>query len=108
MTDESYMVWLNENMLVECASNPRCIRPEDYTPSEVDEYRHDLHSIPEHELGTIPLFRLFCITYVIPLHGSADASGARGRVIRPDPGYISLKTGISPSKTGTRYGRIIH
>lgn len=60
----SHMVWMSENNMVECVSNPRCIRPEDYRPAENWLHRHDLNWIGEDQLGVLPLWRIFVTTYV--------------------------------------------
>jgi len=61
------MVWMNENNVVECTSNPRCIAPEDYRPAAEGQHRHNLNTIPSDGLGAIPLWKLFCVTFVSPL-----------------------------------------
>jgi hypothetical protein len=55
---------MNENNSLECASNPRCIRIEDYRPAENARYRHNLNQIPKDQMGAIPLWKLFTLTYV--------------------------------------------
>ncbi len=58
------MFWTLDMPAFECITNPRCIRPEDYHPADDPSIRYDVDSIPQNELGKLPLWKIFALTYV--------------------------------------------
>jgi hypothetical protein len=58
------MYWLQDYKMVKCATNPRCVRPEDFTPHPDPEVGHKMHQLAKGEHGKLPLWRLFAATYV--------------------------------------------
>lgn len=63
-THSLHMYWPLDSHGYQCLTNPRCVRPEDYTPAADPKHRWDVSRIPKHEIGTLPAWRVFMPTYV--------------------------------------------
>jgi hypothetical protein len=63
LSESLHMYISGEENAVECLRNPRCVRPEDYTPSIDPAYWYDLSLIPEDQMGTVPVWRVMVITF---------------------------------------------
>ncbi|KAL1408263.1 hypothetical protein Q8F55_005069 [Vanrija albida] len=70
-----HMVWFNENNALECVSNPRCIRSEDYVEAADTFLRHEIAGIAPEEMGTLPLWKVFVTTYWGSRPSNADRPG---------------------------------
>jgi hypothetical protein len=63
MSEFLHMYWTGEGGSFECLNHPRCVRPEDYTPHPNASMAYDLETIPASELGTVPAFRVFSLSF---------------------------------------------
>ncbi|RSH90383.1 hypothetical protein EHS25_000988 [Saitozyma podzolica] len=63
LSESVHMYWLQDYKMVKCATNPRCVRPEDFTPHPDPEVGHKMHQLAKGEHGKLPLWRLFAATY---------------------------------------------
>lgn len=64
LADSSHAYYSDEEAVIQCLADPRCVRPEDYVPAEDPEHRFDLTKIPEHEIGVMPAWRVFATSFV--------------------------------------------
>lgn len=63
-TNTSDAYWTDEETVMECLLDPRCVRPEDYVPAENPKYRFNLDKIPQEQLGRMPAWRIHATTFV--------------------------------------------
>jgi hypothetical protein len=64
----SHMVWTSDQQVVTCVTDPRCIAPEHYVPphnasSALFSESTGEQLVPDDELGSIEIWRLFGVDY---------------------------------------------
>jgi hypothetical protein len=95
------MYWGQDIRMVDCITNPRCVRPEDFTPHPDPSIGHKVENLSKEDYGKIPLWKIFTTSYVntcgthwLEFELIAD-SGERGRTTSVGPDRTHGTTGAS-------------
>ncbi|KAL7424015.1 hypothetical protein Q5752_001600 [Cryptotrichosporon argae] len=85
-----HMYWMRDANAFECIQDPRCIRPEDYTPVDDPTIGYDLAALTEAgDIGVLPMHRIFAVSYWGARPVNAPAPGLNAAYdwgVVPQPG----------------------